>query len=200
MGLRSTLKTVFPALLQSLPSLIGVADCLISQDGPNDPKNPFNWPRWRKWILTLAVLLVSINFALPAGAYGSGNMQMNNLWHASKEIDENGRVTGSFPHLYWATASWNMGAALFPLLFVPLTESTGRMPGYFGAYVVFLICLIPCALSDKFSRMVVARFFGGGASSVAINIVGGTITDIWQGARGRSVPMSLFGTTASHIL
>lgn len=36
-----------------------------------------------------------------------------------------------FPNLYWATASWNVGAALFPLLFVPLTENTGRMPGYF---------------------------------------------------------------------
>jgi hypothetical protein len=24
-----------------------------------------------------------------------------------------------------------VGAALFPLLFVPLTENTGRMPGYF---------------------------------------------------------------------
>jgi len=36
-----------------------------------------------------------------------------------------------FPNLYWATCSWNIGAALFPLLFVPLTENTGRMPGYF---------------------------------------------------------------------
>lgn len=36
-----------------------------------------------------------------------------------------------FPNLYWATASWNVGAALFPLVFVPLTENTGRMPGYF---------------------------------------------------------------------
>jgi hypothetical protein len=36
-----------------------------------------------------------------------------------------------FPNLYWATCSWNMGAALFPLVFVPLTENTGRMPGYF---------------------------------------------------------------------
>lgn len=36
-----------------------------------------------------------------------------------------------FPNLYWATTSWNMGAALWPLIFVPLTENTGRMPGYF---------------------------------------------------------------------
>lgn len=40
------------------------------------------------------------------------------------------------------------------------------------------------------------RFFGGGASSVSINIVGGTITDIWKGVKDRSVPMSIFGMTS----
>ncbi len=40
------------------------------------------------------------------------------------------------------------------------------------------------------------RFFCGGASSVAINIVGGTITDIWKGDRERSLPMSIFGMTS----
>lgn len=60
----------------------------------------------------------------------------------------------NFPWLTWATASWNVGesrevgpaglanifpgAAVFPLLFVPLTENSGRMPGYF-VRVSFLI-------------------------------------------------------------
>jgi hypothetical protein len=47
---------------------------------------------------------------------------MSPLWNVQND---------PFPNLYWATTSWNMGAALFPLLFVPLTENTGRMPGYF---------------------------------------------------------------------
>lgn len=42
----------------------------------------------------------------------------------------------------------------------------------------------------------VTRFFGGGASSVSINIVGGTITDIWKGDKERSIPMSIFGMTS----
>lgn len=40
------------------------------------------------------------------------------------------------------------------------------------------------------------RFFGGGASSVAINLVGGTLTDIWKGEAERSLPMSIFGMTS----
>jgi MFS family permease len=89
----------------------------------------------------------------------------------------------NFPWLYWATASWNVGAAVFPLLFVPLTENIGRMPGYFASYIMFLIWLIPSATAPNFATLIVTRFFGGGASSVSINIVSGTLTDIWKGDR-----------------
>lgn len=108
-----------------------------------------------------------------------------------------------------------MGAALFPLLFVPLTENTGRMPGYFVGlltclscelwaladdeqigYIVFELFLFGSAFADNFATIVVTRFFGGGASSVAINIVGGSISDIWKGDKARSLPMSLFGFTS----
>ena len=102
----------------------------------------------------------------------------------------------NFPWLYWPTVSWNVGAAVFPLLFVPLTENVGRMPGYFASYILFCIWLIPSATAPNFATLIVTRFFGGGASSVSINIVGGTITDIWRGDMARSVPMSIFGMTS----
>ncbi|RAL61083.1 hypothetical protein DID88_010424 [Monilinia fructigena] len=160
---------------------------LYDWDGDDDPRNPFNWSKLLKWRLTVAVLVVSILFGLPAGAYGAGNDEMSALFNVSNS---------GFPYLYFATTSWNMGAALVPLLFVPLTETSGRMPGYFGAYIVFLIFLIPCGVAQNFQTMVVCRFFGGGASSVAINIVGGTISDVWRGPQQRSLPLSLFGTTS----
>ena len=101
-----------------------------------------------------------------------------------------------FPNLYWATTSWNMGAAFWPLIFVPLTESSGRMPGYFVAYIILIISLFPSAFAPNFATLVVTRFFGGGASSVSINIVGGSISDVWHGEKARSLPMSLFGFTS----
>jgi hypothetical protein len=45
--------------------------------------------------------------------------------------DEFGVSQENFPTLYWATTSWNIGAAFWPLIFVPMTENSGRMPGYF---------------------------------------------------------------------
>lgn len=153
----------------------------------NDEDNPFNWPKWRKWVITITVCFISILTGLPAGAYGAGNAGMQKQFHISQS---------PFPNLYWATTSWNMGSALFPLFFVPLTESTGRMIGYFASYIMFVAWLFGQAFAQNFATMVVVRFFGGGASSIVINCVGGTITDIWGTAGERSFPMSLYGMTS----
>ncbi|KAI9370274.1 major facilitator superfamily domain-containing protein [Aspergillus egyptiacus] len=156
-------------------------------DGPDDPENPFNWNTKYKWVLTVTICFISILTGLPAGSYGSGNIWMEERFHVQNS---------PFPNLYWATCSWNMGAAFWPLIFVPLTESSGRMPGYFVAYIILIATLFGSAFANNFATLVVTRFFGGGASSVSINIVGGSISDVWHGARARSLPMSLFGFTS----
>ena len=85
-------------------------------DGKHDPDNPFNWSTGYKWLLTVTVCFISILTGIPAGAYGAGNEQMATRFNVQNE---------PFPNLYWATTTWNMGAALWPLIFVPLTENTG---------------------------------------------------------------------------
>ncbi|KAJ5453936.1 uncharacterized protein N7458_004892 [Penicillium daleae] len=156
-------------------------------DGPNDPDNPFNWSNKYKWVPTLTICFISILTGLPAGSYGAGNKWMEQQFHVQNE---------PFPNLAWATTSWNMGAAFWPLIFVPLTDSSGRMPGYFVSYFILVVSLFPSAFAQNFATLVVTRFFGGGASSVSINIVGGSISDVWYGDRARSLPMSLFGFTS----
>ncbi|QDS74989.1 hypothetical protein FKW77_005424 [Venturia effusa] len=155
------------------------------EDG--DKENPFNWPRWRKWIITATVCFISILTGLPAGAYGAGNVGMSKDFKISQS---------SFPNLYWATTSWNLGSALCPLFVVPLTESMGRMFGYFSSYILFVAWLFGQAFAQNFATMIIVRFLGGGASSIIINCVGGTITDIWETAGSRSFPMSLYGMTS----
>ncbi|KAJ6006825.1 hypothetical protein N7451_004769 [Penicillium sp. IBT 35674x] len=152
-------------------------------NGPDDPDNPFNWSNTYKWVLTLTVCFMLVNSSynsrvaeandeyssiltgLPAGSYGAGNDYMEQRFHVQNT---------PFPNLAWATTSWNMGAAFWPLIFVPLTESSGRMPGYFIAYFILVVSLFPSA----------------------INIVGGSISDVWYGDKARSLPMSLFGFTS----
>ncbi|KAF1810758.1 MFS general substrate transporter [Eremomyces bilateralis CBS 781.70] len=155
--------------------------------GPDDPDNPFNFKKSYKWILTITVCFVSILTGLPAGSYGAGNDYMESKFHIQNQ---------PFPNLYWATCTWNIGASVLPLLFVPLTEHSGRMPGYFIAYFVFEVFLFGSAFANNFATLVVTRFFGGGGSSVAILLVSGSIADVWQTDGERSLPMSLFGFTS----
>ncbi|KAH0161357.1 putative multidrug transporter, partial [Aureobasidium melanogenum] len=72
----------------------------------------------------------------------------------------------------------------------------GRMPGYFVSYIIFIIFLFPSAFAQNFATMVVTRFIGGGASSVSINLVGGSISDLYRTEKERSIPMSIFGWTS----
>lgn len=117
--------------------------------GPDDPENPFNWSPTYKWIVTVTICFVSILTGLPAGSYGAG----------SSDISEQFGVRSKpFDNTIWATVSWNLGAALWPLVFVPLTESKGRMPGYFGAYGVFVAFLFGSAFAQNFATLVVTRF------------------------------------------
>lgn len=160
---------------------------IVDWEGQDDPANPFNWSTSRKWVMTLTTCFISILTGLPAGSYSAANDQMSSLWHVQND---------PFPNLTWATVSWNMGAALFPLLFVPLTENLGRMPGYFASYIIFIIFLFPSAFAQNFATMVVTRFIGGGASSVSINLVGGSISDLYRTEKERSIPMSIFGWTS----
>lgn len=97
-----------------------------------------------------------------------------------------------FPNMQWATMSFQMGAAFLPPILVPLSESWGRMPGYGFGYALYIICLFPSAFAQNFATLIVTRFFGGGAAAATINIVGGTISDIWRGSVARSRPMSLY--------
>jgi hypothetical protein len=111
----------------------------------------FNWSRTYRWVITLTTCFMSalshrlfakadtdrssILTGLPAGAYGAASEQMSNAWN----IDET-----NFPYLAFALVSWNMGAAVFPLLFVPLTETIGRMPGYFVSLYTHAILTQGC--------------------------------------------------------
>lgn len=89
-------------------------------ESKTDPDNPFNWSTKYKWVVTITVCFISILTGIPAGSYGVGSSYYSSKFDVQIQ---------PFDNSIWATVSWNMGAAFFPLVFVPMTESTGRMPG-----------------------------------------------------------------------
>jgi hypothetical protein len=115
-------------------------------NGPDDPDTPFNWSKAYKCILALTVCFNSILNGLTAVSYSARNEYVGDQFSVQDE---------PFPNLAWSTLSWNMGAALFPLVFVPVIENIGCVPGHFAAYLVFEIFLTPSAFARKSATLVI---------------------------------------------
>ena len=158
---------------------------LIDWNGPDDPENPFNWPKKKKWIITAVALFATLTSLINGTIITVAHEAINEQFGVSD---------ATFPNSYWPVASWTLGGALSMMTILPLMEDFGIRWPFIMTHVTFLCFIIPQALAQNFATLVVCRFFAGGCVSILANTVSAVICDIWEGDRGRTVPMSLFIT------
>lgn len=151
----------------------------------NNPENPFNWTPRAKWTVTLTTYFVCFAVGLNATGIASAPTPIN---------EEFGISDATFPNSFWQVASWTVGAAIVPMVLLPLMEEYGVRPGYLLSYTVFFIFVIPQAVAQNFATLIVCRFFAGGAAGILQNGMDGIIADIWAGAVGRSLPVTIYVT------
>jgi len=159
---------------------------IVTWDGPDDPRDPFNWSLRKKW------------FAIGLGLFASFISSMNGtiISVAHQIINEEFHISdATFPNSYWPITSWGIGGALFPLVLFPAMEDFGIRPVFLVTYFCFVCLLIPIGLAQNFATLIVARFFSGGCVQLLCNAVAGIISNVFQGDRARSVPISLYVTT-----
>ncbi|KAF7592910.1 hypothetical protein BBP40_012230 [Aspergillus hancockii] len=158
---------------------------IVTWDGPDDPQDPLNWPLRKKWraigLGLIASFACSINGTIVAVAH--------------KAISEDFHISdATFPHSYWLTTSWGIGAALFPLVLSPVMEDFGVRRVLLSTYFVFICLLIPVGLAQNFATLIVVRFFSGGCVPLMSDAVASLVSNVFQGDRARSVPISLYVT------
>ncbi|KAK8122943.1 MFS multidrug transporter [Apiospora sp. TS-2023a] len=156
---------------------------IVTWDGPEDPQDPFNWPTWKKW------------WAVGLGLVASFVCSMNGsiLAVAHEAISEEfGISDGSFPHSYWITTSWGVGAALFPLLLFPAMEDWGVRPVVLGTYFCFVCLLVPIGFARNFATLVAVRLFSGGCVPLMSDAVASIASNVFHGDKARSVPIALY--------
>src|ERR1700753_1609019 len=151
----------------------------------NDPEIPFNWSLQTKWTVTLTTCFVCFVVGLNATGIASAPTPINERFGISD---------AHFPNSFWPVASWTVGAAVVPMVILPLMEEHGVRLGYLLSYAVFFILVIPQAVARNFSTLIAFRFFAGGAAGVLQNGIDGVSADIWPGATGRSLPVSIYVT------
>ncbi|KAK8104519.1 MFS multidrug transporter [Apiospora kogelbergensis] len=156
---------------------------VVTWDGPDDPQDPFNWPSWKKWwtvgLGLLASFVCSMNGSILAVAHEA-------ISH------EFGISDDAFPHSYWITTSWGVGAALFPLVIFPAMEDWGVRPVVLGTYFCFVCLLIPIGFARSFATLVTARFFSGGCVPLMSDAVASIASNVFFGDKARSTPVALY--------
>jgi MFS family permease len=85
------------------------------------------------------------------------------------------------------------GCGIVPTYLVP---QVGWISRFCASCILFLMWLFQSAFASNFATLVIARFFGGGASAIVIHVVGSSITDIWKRDRDKSLLRSVSGMTS----
>ena len=98
----------------------------------------------------------------------------------------------NFPNSFWPVTAWNGGAALAPMVILPLMEKYGMRTCYLICYSLFTAFVVPQAVAPNFSTLIVCRFFAGCCGGVLQDVMDGIIADIWEGATQRSLPVTIY--------
>ncbi|KAL0261341.1 hypothetical protein SLS55_002771 [Diplodia seriata] len=158
---------------------------ILDWSGPDDPENPYNWPKSRKTIITAVALFATFSTMLNGTIMTVAHEAINERFDVSD---------ANFPHSYWPVTSWAVGGALCSFVVLPLMEDFGLRKVFMGTYLVLILSLIPQAVARNFATIVVTRFFSGGCVAIIANSTSSVIGNIWEGDIARTVPMSLWIT------
>lgn len=77
------------------------------------------------------------------------------------------------------------------MAFAPLSEIVGRKVIYTSTLLIAVVFIIPCAVANNISTLLICRAIDGIAFSAPMTLVGGTLADLWR-TEERGVPMAAF--------
>lgn len=87
-----------------------------------------------------------------------------------------------------------LGIAFGPLCFSPLSEIYGRRPIYLVAWAMYVIWIIPQAVSRNIQTVLVGRFLCGFSGSTFLAVSGGTVGDLFA-KHELQYPMAIFSVS-----
>lgn len=141
---------------------------IVDWDGPDDPKNPLNWPAKKKWTMILHLSYLTIISPAASSFFAPGAPQVMRAFH------ETSSLVGTF-----VVSVYVLGFAFGPMLVAPLSELYGRMITYHIGNLLFIIFNIACAVSNSMGMLIGFRFLAGCAGSTPLTLGGGSVADMF---------------------
>lgn len=131
------------------------------------PDDPRNWPAWYKGSVVFGIAFSTLVVVVYSTSYTA------TLEPMKRDL----RVTSTtIPTL--GVTTYLLGLAIGSLILAPISETYGRRPVYVIAMLIFSILVIPCALAENMTTIIVVRLLGAIAGSATIANAPGTIGDI----------------------
>ncbi|BCS22560.1 uncharacterized protein APUU_30785S [Aspergillus puulaauensis] len=124
-----------------------------------DPLLPQNWSKTRKWLILIALSLMSLMV----------NMSLVICSPASTAMAQEFNNYDEFLSVFFITVP-NLGEIIAPLYIGPLSERLGRAPICHFFNFTFLIFTMIAGFSNSFAMVIVFRFLAGASvSSICLN-------------------------------
>ncbi|EHL01404.1 putative Uncharacterized transporter [Glarea lozoyensis 74030] len=151
---------------------------LVTWTSPTDPRNPKNWPKTSKWLVTGIVSLFLFVTIMCSTVISPALPAIGADLHIENDAE-----------LQTAMSIYVLGYAFGPLFLAPLSELYGRVRVLQLSNVYFVIWSVVCGFARTKEQMIVARFMAGIGSSAPLGIGGGILSDVWHAAERAFGPL-----------
>jgi len=144
-----------------------------------DPRNPMNWSRRRRWLITAMASLLTVNVTFASSA-------------PSFTVEVISREFGfSVEKAELITTLFLLGYVAGPFIWAPGSEIFGRQPIFIFSIGTYMLFQMGPALAQNQATLWSTRFLGGLFAAAPLTNAGGLIADIWSPV-DRGAAMSLF--------
>lgn len=155
----------------------------------NDPECPYNWSLAYRWTCTIAVASLVVCLAFGSSVITGRLNGVVESFGCSEEV------------AILQVSLMVFGFMIGPLLWSPLSELFGRRPIYIGAFFVYTIFNIPCAVATNIQTVLISRFLGGFFGSCVLTLAGGSIADLFPTeTRGNAIAYFAAAPYAGPVL
>ncbi|KAI9659910.1 MAG: hypothetical protein M1821_001262 [Bathelium mastoideum] len=165
-------------------------DNIIDWDGPDDPKNPMNWPMSLRWLQIAIISLLTFTTPLASSMFAPGIGLLDQQFHNRSDV-----LSALVLSVYL------LGFVFGPFVAAPLSETIGRLPVYHGGNLLFVVFSVACGVSSNLSMLIGFRFLMGTFGCVPVTLGGGTVADIMPPLkRGKAINLWSLGPALGPII
>ena len=152
----------------------------VDWDGEDDPGNPLNWSLGYKSLVIGMISYTTMITVLYSTSYTSAIPGIMEEFDISQTIGLLGLTT------------YLLGMAVGCVICAPMSEMLGRRPVYLLSLGLFVILVLPTALAQNLTGILIPRFVGAVAAAAMVSNAPGSINDVAR-EEYRALVFSIWG-------